>query len=621
MLLSIFLTLVLVGCQVGFAAEAGSFTFPEAQVFLKAYCEGCHRGKTATGGFQLDKVASEKSFLGETHSWTRLKARMEAGEMPPKGLPAPTLAMRESFGRWVDESLHREACATGIAPGLRPLRRLNRDEYTATVQDLLDIHLDIGHALPADGAGGEGFDNAAETLFLSPLHSEKYLETAKLAMDFAAKEYKSRARILVAKPGPGMTDAMAARKILQVFLPRAFRRPVGEEDVALYVELFRAAQRNGEAFEPAVFFTLRAALVSPHFLFRMEPGQFALASRLSYFLWGSMPDELLFDLAAKNQLDRPEVLRPLMERMLRNDRSLNFAKRFVEQWLHTRELGTEKAPDAKLFPDYAGDEELRGDIRMQPVLFFRELLMRKLPVLELIDSKATIGTSNLAKHFGLTLPLDKGRTKQPQWVSLPPESGRGGVLGMPAVLAVTSYAYRTSPVLRGAFILDAILGTPPPPPPPNVPSLEEAAAGAAPKSVRERLTQHRANPNCAGCHSRIDPLGFALENYDAIGRWRSEEAGKPVDNSSAMADGKTLVGADGLKALLLEKKDLFVRNLTNKMLGYALGRGLTLKDSCTVDAIVTDLKQNDYSAARLVEAIVLSVPFRQDGMQKETTKR
>ena len=617
----ILISLLLVGYQAGPSAEGGSFTFPEAQVFLKTYCEGCHRGKTATGGFQLDKVASEKSFMGETHAWTRLKLRIEAGEMPPKGMAAPTLAARESFVRWVDESLHREACATGIAPGLRPLRRLNRDEYTATVQDLLDIHLDIGHALPADGAGGEGFDNAAETLFLSPLHSEKYLETAKLAMDFAAKEYKSRTRILVAKPGPGMTEEMAARKILQVFLPRAFRRPVGEDDVALYVELFRAAQRNGEAFEPAVFFTLRAALVSPHFLFRMEPGQFALASRLSYFLWGSMPDELLFDLAARNQLDRPEVLLPLIDRMLRNDRSLNFAKRFVEQWLRTRELGTEKTPDAKLFPEYASDEELRGDIRMQPLLFFREMLVRKLSVLELIDSKATIGTSNLAKHFGLTLPLDKGRTKQPQWVELPPGSGRGGVLGMPAVLAVTSYPYRTSPVLRGAFILDAILGTPPPPPPPNVPSLEEAVAGVAPKSVRERLTQHRANPNCAGCHSRIDPLGFALENYDAIGRWRVEEAGKPVDNSSAMADGKKLVGADGLKALLLEKKDIFVRNLTNKMLGYALGRGLTLKDSCTVDAIVADMKQNDYSAGKLVEAIVLSVPFRQDGTQKEAAKR
>jgi len=181
---------------------------------------------------------------------------------------------------------------------------------------------------------------------------------------------------------------------------------------------------------------------------------------------------------------------------------------------------------------------------------------------------------------------------------------------MPALMAVSSYPYRTSPVLRGAFILDAILGTPPPPPPPDVPLLEEPHEGAAPKSTRERLAQHRANAACAGCHSRIDPLGFALENYDVIGRWRDQEGGKPVDNSGELADGTKFQGPDELKAALLDRKELFIRNLTNKMLGYALGRGLTLKDSCTVDTIVAQLRDNDYSAQKLIEAIVLSVPFR-----------
>ena len=175
-------------------------------------------------------------------------------------------------------------------------------------------------------------------------------------------------------------------------------------------------------------------------------------------------------------------------------------------------------------------------------------------------------------------------------MELPEGTGRGGLLGMPAVLAVSSYPYRTSPVLRGAWILDAILGTPPPPPPPDVPALEEAHSGDAPKTVRERLTQHRANPACASCHSRIDPLGFALENYDVLGRWRDEEGGKPVDNSGELPDGTRFLGAEQLKAVLLDRKDLFLRNLTNKMLGYALGRGLTLKDSCTVDDIVAQVK-------------------------------
>lgn len=600
--------------------QSGGYSFAEGQGFLDQHCKACHLGRTPAGNFHLDQVRTPGSFGSSPQAWTRLAARVSNGEMPPKGLPAPSLESKERFGQWVEQSLHREACAGGITMGAMPLRRLNRDEYTATLQDLLDIHLDIGQALPADGAGGEGFDNAAETLFLSPLHSEKYLETAKFAMDFAAKEFKSRERILIARPGAGLTEEAAARKIFAAFLPRAFRRPVDEQDLQAYLQLFGAAQQQGEAFEPAVFFALRAALVSPNFLFRREPGQFALASRLSYFLWGSMPDELLLDLAAAGKLQDPAVLRPLIQRMLRNDRSFNFAQRFVDQWLHIRDLAGDKKPDAKLFPSYANDEELRGDIRLQPALFFREILLRKLSVLHLIDSDHTIGTSNLSKHFGINLPVNRNRAKQPQWVELPPGSKRGGVLGMPAVLAVSAYPYRSSPVLRGAFILDSILGTPPPPPPANVPPLEETAPGAPPKSVRERLTQHRANAACAGCHSRIDPLGFALENYDSIGRWRDSDGGKPVDSSGVMPDGKAFQGPDELRAILLDKKDLFVRNLTNKLLGYALGRGLGLKDSCTVDAIVSEVKENGYSAEKLIEAIVLSAAFRQEIPKLEPIK-
>lgn len=560
------------------------------------------------------------SLKANPQQWIRAAARVRNGEMPPKGSPAPELDARERFWEWTDSALRTEACAAGVVPGPSLIRRLNRDEYAATVRDLLDIHLDIGRMLPADGAGGEGFDNAGETLFLSPLHSEKYMEVARFAMAFAAKEFKSREKLLVAMPGKGVSADQAARRILEAFLPRAFRRPVAESEITPYLALFQAAQKQGEPFEDAVFFALRGALVSPLFLFRAEPPNtasqsraldaYSLASRLSYFLWGSMPDELLFDVAATGKLQDPEVLQQLVRRMLRNDRSLGFAQRFVDQWLRTRELGGEKAPDAKLFPTYAEDEELRSDIRYQPVLFFRELLVQNLSLLNLLDSKHTIGTRNLAKHLGVKLPLQANMPKQPHWVELPEGTHRGGLLGMPAVLAVSSHPYRTSPVLRGAWILDSILGTPPPPPPPNVPALEEMHQGAAPKSVRERLTQHRENPACASCHSRIDPMGFALENFDVIGRWRDEDAGKPVDNSGELADGTKFQGPDQLKAALLERKDLFVRNLTRKMLGYALGRGLTLQDSCAVDAIVAQVKDNEYKAQTLVEAIVLSAPFR-----------
>lgn len=616
------------------AASAYAQSFADSQRFLQQYCEKCHSDAAHAGGFRLSRVATESSLLSDAAKWLSLTNRVKNGEMPPKGSPVPPIEERERFEEYVHNAVRAQACAQGIVPGKSLIRRLNRDEYAATVRDLLDMHMDIARALPADGAGGEGFDNAAETLFLSPLHSEKYLETAKFAMEFAAKEFKSRARIFTAKPGPGLTPDEAMRRIAKDFLPRAFRRPLRPAEEEPYVELFRAAQKQGETFDGAVLFALRGALVSPYFLFRSEPpntgpaprplDDYSLASRLSYFLWGSMPDELLFDLAARGKLRDPEVLKQMVRIMLRNDRSMGFAQSFVEQWLHTRELSGDKAPDAKLFPEMTTDEDLRSDIRYQPIMFFREVFLRNIPLDYFLDSKHTIGTRKLERHFGLKLQLNQNQTSQPHWVPLPENSNRGGLLGMPAVLTVSSYPYRTSPVLRGAWILEALLGTPPPAPPPNVPPLDEAKSAASAKTVRERLDLHRTNAVCASCHTRIDPYGFALENYDVTGKWRDEEAGKKLDVSAELIDGTKFEGPAGLRRVLLAKKDLFVRHLTNKMLGYALGRGLTVQDSCAVDAIVAKVKQNNYSSLTLLEEVVLSVPFRYQAgtpAPKETAKR
>src|SRR5262249_33613477 len=213
------------------------------------------------------------------------------------------------------------------------------------------------------------------------------------------------------------------------------------------------------------------------------------------------------------------------------------------------------------------------------------------------------------RHFGENVQITADAL-QPQWVELPKGSTRGGLLGMPAVLAVSSHPYRTSPVLRGAWILDSILGTPPPPPPADVPPLDKQLSPEKPKSVGEMLTSHRDNPVCASCHTRIDPLGFALENFDQIGKWRTEDAGKPIDSTSELPDGTSVQGPLSLKQALLDRQDLFIRNLTSRMLGYALGRGLTVQDSCTVDKIVAELKENDYRAQKLVELIILSAPFQ-----------
>jgi hypothetical protein len=321
-----------------------------------------------------------------------------------------------------------------------------------------------------------------------------------------------------------------------------------------------------------------------------------------------MPDELLFDIAAAGKMDDENVLRTLVPRMLRDPRSLELSKRFVEQWLRTRELKGDKAPDEELFAEFKDTGEMRDDIILQPVFFFRHIFRENESLLSFLDSKKTILTRSLAELMCLT--FEERLSKNPEWIEPPPGSNRGGLLSMPAVLAISSYPYRTSPVLRGAWILDSILGAPPPPPPPDVPELEEQKAGDAPKSVREMLTHHRENPVCASCHNRIDPLGFALENYDVIGRWRATDGGQWIDASAELTDGTPIEGPQGLKQALLERNELFVRNLTKRMLGYALGRGLTPADACAVETIVDRVGQRDHAAWELVREIVLSAPFR-----------
>jgi hypothetical protein len=597
------------------------YTFVESQAFLNTYCGSCHSGKSPAAGFAVTEVTGEDSIGNRAERWTRIAARVRNSEMPPpRSTPAPPLEERESFVKWIDESLHADACALGPVAGVSPIRRLNRAEYTATIRELLNIHLNVGHDLPADGAGGQGFDNAAEVLFLSPVLAEKYMDAAKQSLEFAVRDSRARARIGIIEPSRSLSPVQSAHNILQGFLPRAFRRPTAEKEMEPFLALFREAQQERQTFDSSVIYMLRGVLMSPKFLFRVEApnagtdarllDDYALASRLSYFLWGSMPDEMLFDLAGTGKLHEPPVLKEEIGRMMRSGKSMDFMESFVTQWLGTRELGREFVPDAKVFPNYASDADLRGDIRFQPIVFFHTMVANNAPVTDLIDSNWTIITKKLVTLYGLDKSvLRKDNQEQPHRIDLPPDSNRGGLLGMSAVLAVSSYPYRTSPVLRGKWVLDAILGAAPPPPPPNVPTLPEHV-GAQPQSMRERLAQHRENPVCASCHSRIDPIGFALENYDALGQWRTEDAGKAIDNSGELPDGTKFEGPKQLKAVLLEKKDLFLRNLTSRMLGYALGRGLTRKDSCTVDSIMAQLASNEYKSQALIEAIVMSPPFR-----------
>ena len=613
-------------CAVGLAQvqPPEPLDFGGAKLLLNTYCGSCHSGDSAIAGFNLDQASDEASLLSRPQRWSSAARRIRAMEMPPRGQPAPTADERDALAAWIDDTLRAGLCAGGLDPGPQPLRRLNRNEYAATIRDLLSVHFNAGAALPNDGAGGEGFDNAAETLFLSPMHAEKYLEAARQSLDYALADPRSRADFLI-EPGDDRTAEAAAKATLEQFLPRAFRRPVSEAEVGRYLDLFTEADRDDAPYDEAISFALQGVLMSPQFLFRVERpngnpeprpvGDYELATRISYFLWGSMPDQELFDMAANGGMRDPDYLHNKVLCMLDDERSHEFAERFVEQWLGTRELGRDIRPDKHLFPVYE-DAELQAAIRYEPVLFFQDVLAGERSLLELIDSNFTFLTNRLQRHYGFRI---KGLGQNPKRVELPADSGRGGILSMAATLAVSSYPHRTSPVLRGKWVLDNLLGTPPPPPPPNVPELQENHGAVTAKSLRERLELHRRDAVCASCHDRIDPLGFGLENYDVLGRWRTSDKGMAIDARGALPSGVRFDGPKQLKAVLLERKELFIRNLVSKMLGYALGRGLTLTDQCTVDRIVEKLKQSDYNAHTLILEIVNSVPFRyKPGTNPET---
>ena len=584
--------------------------------FIKRYCLECHSGEKPKASLDLSRFDSMDKILSEALLWDDILIRLSQGDMPPKEADLPTLNERSEFLNWVESSLQKAACQSGPHAGPAVLRRLNRAEYSASVRDLLDIHFDAGEALPSDGSGGEGFDNASETLFISPIHAEKYMDAARVAVEYAFADPRSLRRFLVAEPDEKTSPKVAARLVIEDFLPRAFRRSIPESEILEYLALFHAAYKADPSFMVAIRLTLQAVLISPKFLFIAEEPNFdskphkvtdhELASRLSYFLWGSLPDDELLKAADEGNLSDSRILQEQFKRMLgsQNSRKVrNFSQNFVEQWLGTRALGREFKPD-KSIRGY--DSELEGGMKYEPVFFFHEILTENRSLLDLLKADYTYVNRRLARHYRI-----KGEFReQPKRVQLTDENRRGGLLSMAAVLAVSSYPHRTSPVLRGKWILETILGDPPPPPPPNVPELEESASSVSSESLRQRLELHRQNVACAQCHDRIDPLGFGLENYGVLGRWRDKYEGHTVDARGALPDGTTFSGPAELKLALLGRKDQFVRHLTKKMLGYALGRGLTYYDYCAVNSIVDKLRANDYKSHHLLFGIIQSVPFR-----------
>jgi len=428
----------------------------------------------------------------------------------------------------------------------------------------------------------------------------------------------SRQRIFGAPPRPtaqGAADETAeARRILASLMRRAYRRPVTDADLARPLTFYRDA-RVGADFDAGIEAALSAILVSREFLFRVEqepqeitPGtayrisDLDLASRLSFFLWSSIPDDTLLALAERGELGQGDTLAQQTRRMLADPRAGSLVQQFASQWLHLRNLDA-ITPDGRLFPDF--DDNLRQAMRQETELLFAEMLRDDGSVLDLLRSDHTYLNERLAKHYGIA-HIYGPRFRR---VTLGPDSQRGGLFRHGSVLTVTSYATRTSPVIRGKWILENIIGTPPPPPAPDVPALDDNSV-AATLPVRERLAAHRANPACASCHDVMDPVGFALENYDAVGRWRTREEGKPVDASGGLPDGSRFIGVAGLEQGLLQRPELFVGTLTEKLLIFALGRGVEHYDAPAVRAIVRQAQADRFRFGAIIHGIVTSTPFR-----------
>jgi len=575
---------------------------------LSSYCVKCHGPERPKGGVNLDQFNSQASVEHAPEVWQKVLSQLRDRVMPPAGKPQPSVEERERLTGWIDKMLDdMDTGQAGGDPGRVLIHRLSRVEYNNSVRDLLGVDTHPADKFPADGAGGGGFDNNADTLFIPPILMEKYLEAADEVVAQVPTE-----KLLVARIGPFLSERGAAHRTIQYQAERAFRRPVSKAEVQPLLALCDGAIKKGASVRDGVRLALKAILVSPTFLFRVERDQpasgpyrlddFELAARMSYFLWASMPDEELMEAARRGRLRDPARLGEEVRRMLQDPKAGAFAESFVSQWLGTRTLKTTTQPDPGRFPQFTAS--LREAMYQEPIAFFLDLLRHEGSLLRLVESDYTFANGELAKHYGIqdVEGVEMRRVKFQ-------DANRGGVLGMGAVLTLTSYPLRTSPVLRGKWVLEEVLGTPPPPPPPLVPGLPSDDAPKEGLTFRQQLEQHRSKPECAACHQRMDPLGFGLENFDAIGHWRAEIGGKPVDASGELGAGKHFAGPVELRSILLERKADFVRNLTQRMLAYALGRGLEFHDRPAVKKIIAEVVKDDYRLSSLVMSIVQSYPF------------
>ncbi|HIL24290.1 MAG TPA: DUF1592 domain-containing protein [Verrucomicrobia bacterium] len=586
---------------------------------LQENCFSCHGDGEAKGDLSLDGFKTANDVHRGYKIWEKIRKLVLANEMPPqKKKKRPDAKQRALLTDWTRQTLDTFYRTAPPDPGRVTVRRLNRAEYNNTIRDLMRVDFKPARDFPADDSG-YGFDNIGDVLTMSPLLMEKYFAAAERIAAKAVAVPNADGRIVATPfqnfyfryPAPPKLRRNAAEGFVRTFLARAYRRPVRAEEVRRLMLLAKQVVDDGASFEHGIRMAVVATLVSPHFLFRWEfdgapknpkairsLNEHELASRISFYIWNSIPDDALMELARRGQLRKN--LPAQIRRMLRDAKAQSLVANFTGQWLQLRNLEMHQ-PDKRLFSAF--NNELRADMRRETEMLFAHVMRENRSVVDLLDANYTFVNDRLANWYG----LKKVKGGQFRIVSLK-GTPRGGVLTHASVLTLTSDPNRTSPVKRGKYVLENILGTPPPPAPDNVPELESDAELKG--TLRQQMVKHRENPVCASCHQKMDPIGFAFENFDAVGRWRTLDNGEPINAASQLDSGEKFRDATGLRKILaVRKRDLFVRCLTEKMLTFALGRGLEFYDKRAVDGIVKQMERDGFKFETLVMGIVKSLPF------------
>jgi hypothetical protein len=583
--------------------------------FLKSYCMECHSSKKTKGQVNFQPTIKNPGDVAFAKAWKDALANVKTHDMPPDEADhQPTDQERQAFMDWVDKIKF----LSPKDPGPFVIRRLTKVEYGNTLHDLFGVDPKITQELP-DEVFGEGYLNT-----LSPLQMEQYLGITNevlnrtLAPEGAAPTEVQR-HWLGEPPSPGKDPRVVARKVARTLARSAYRRPPTDAELDVLMSVYDLGRENKLSYPAAMKLMLKAVLISPQFLFItpaamaeevdaeagiMPLDDFQLASRLSYLLWCTMPDPELAALADQGRLHEPETLQAQVQRMLKDPRSRALFDGFGAQWLGIGTLET-KTFDTTKFPQIT--KEMRAAMYDEARLFFQSIVSENRSVVNFIDADYTYLNATLAPLYGLEKTVTGPEMRQVHLT----DANRGGILGMPGVLATTSFPNRTSPVRRGVWVLEQVLGENVPPPPPNVPALDKQDHKAVENlTLRQRTELHRTNPVCANCHKVLDPIGFGLENFDAIGRWRNQDdTGGGIDAAGELPGGKHFSTPKELKAIIAGRKDDLTRTLTEKLLAYALCRPLEGYDEIVVDQLAESIARDGYRMQSLITGIATSYPF------------